>query len=185
MLSVFISVAVFMISCVRQKPADNGPTPVLSVPPNTSVPMPPLKAAAEMGWVLNDGQRATLEDYQGTVLVLDFYATWCAPCRKSIPRLIALHEKYAPRGVRIVGLNVGGADDRIKVTAFAKELSIQYPLGFPDQVLTEFFLSDDQTIPQTFIFGRDGQLLRRFIGYDESTEVELQRVISEAVKNKQ
>ena len=138
-----------------------------------------------MGWVLNDGQRATLADYQGNLLVLDFYATWCAPCRKSIPRLIALHEKYAPRGVRIVGLNVGGADDRIKVSAFAQELSIQYPLGFPDQALTDFFLSDDQTIPQTFIFGRDGQLLRRFIGYDESTEVELQRVISEAVTNKQ
>jgi len=184
MLSVFISVAGFLTSCTQQKPAAQGPTPVLSGPPNTTFPMPPLKSHSEMGWVLNDGKRATLADYQGSVLVLDFYATWCAPCRKSIPRLIALHENYAPRGLRIVGLNVGGADDRIKVSAFAKELNIQYPLGFPDQALTDLFLSDDQTIPQTFVFGREGQPLRRFIGYDESTEVGLQKVISEAVNSK-
>ena len=147
--------------------------------------MPPLTARSEMGWVLNDGKRATFADYQDKVLVLDFYATWCAPCRKSIPRLLALHESYGPRGVRIVGLNVGGPDDRIKVSDFAKELSIQYPLGFPDQTLTDLFLSDDQTIPQTFVFDRQGQLVKRLIGYQESTGAELERVIREAVSTKQ
>jgi cytochrome c biogenesis protein CcmG, thiol:disulfide interchange protein DsbE len=176
MLSVAMSFASFISSCT-QKPADNAATPVLSGPPNTTFPMPPLKAHSEMGWVLNDGKRATLADYEGNVLVLDFYATWCAPCRKSIPRLIALEENYGPRGVRIVGLNVGGPDDRIKVADFAKELSIPYPLGFPDQALTDLFLSDDQTIPQTFVFGRQGQLVKRFIGYQESTGAELEKVI--------
>jgi thiol-disulfide isomerase/thioredoxin len=184
MLTVVMSLMSYTSSCTHLKTADNGATPVLSGPPNTTFPMPPLEARSEMGWVLSDGKRATLADYQGNVLVLDFYATWCAPCRKSIPRLIALHENYGPRGVKIVGLNVGGADDRIKVSDFAQELSIRYPLGFPDQALTDLFLSDDQTIPQTFIFDRDGQLIRRFIGYDESTGVGLEKVISDAV-NKQ
>ena len=138
-----------------------------------------------MGWVLNDGSRAKLADFRGKVLVLDFYATWCEPCRQSIPRLIALQKDYGPKGLQIVGLNVGGPDDRIKVADFSRELGIQYPLGFPDKALTDLFLSDNQTIPQTFVFGREGQLLKRFIGYDMSTESELEKVISEAVSSKQ
>ncbi len=144
--------------------------------------MPPLNARADLGWVMNDGSRAKLADYQGKVLVLDFYATWCVPCRESIPRLIALQTNYRAQGLEIVGLNVGGPDDRIKVKSFARELGIQYPLGFPDKALTDFFLAGDQTIPQTFVLGREGQPVRRFIGYDKSTEVELEKAISEAVK---
>ena len=137
-----------------------------------------------MGWALADGHRSTLGDYEGKVLVLDFYATWCAPCRESIPHLSALQNKYGAEGLQIVGLNVGGPDDRIKVANFARELAIQYPLGFPDKALTDLFLSDDQTIPQTFVFGREGRLLKRFIGYQQSTGIELEKAISEAITSK-
>jgi hypothetical protein len=99
--------------------------------------------------------------------------------------LIALQKSYGPKSLQIVGLNVGGPDDRIKVADFARELSIQYPLGFPDKAVTDLFFSGDQTIPQTFVFGRDGELVKRFIGYEDSTEVELEKVISEAVNSKQ
>lgn len=187
-LAVIIALAVSMVSivaCIGRQSPDTGPTPVLSGQPNTTYPMPPLKADAAMGWALANGERAKLADYHGKVLVLDFYATWCAPCRESIPRLISLHRQFGPAGVEIVGLNVGGPDDRIKVAAFARELSIPYSLGFPDKALTDLFLSDDQTIPQTFVFGREGQLARRFIGYQESTGVELEKAITEAVHSKQ
>lgn len=139
--------------------------------------MPPLRVDSEMGWIMRDNQRARLADYRGRVLVLDFYATWCAPCRESIPRLRALQQQFGAKGLQVVGLNVGGPDDRIKVPDFAKELSIDYPLGFPDKALTDLFLSDDQTIPQTFVIGRQGQLVSRFIGYQQSTGVELEKVI--------
>ncbi|MCA1603183.1 MAG: hypothetical protein LC776_16625, partial [Acidobacteria bacterium] len=62
-------------ACTGEKAADNEPTPVLSRPPATAFPMPPLDARTKSGWVLNDGKRETLADYQGRVLVLDFYAT--------------------------------------------------------------------------------------------------------------
>jgi thiol-disulfide isomerase/thioredoxin len=143
--------------------------------------MPPLKARSDMGWVLNDGKRATLADYEGKLLVVDFYATWCQPCRESIPRLTGLQQNYGPRGLQVVGLNVGGPDDRIKVATFVKELSIQYPLGFPDQALTDLFLSDNQTIPQTFVFGRHGQLVKRFIGYQGAIGDELENVIQKEI----
>ena len=190
-LLTLAAVAILSISgsaCTSEKPTektDREATPVLSGPPGTTFPMPPLEARAELGWVLNDGKRATLADYRGKVLVLDFYATWCAPCRQSIPRLGALGQSYGLRGVQIVGLNVGGPDDRIKVADFAKELNIQYPLGFPDKALTDLFLSDNQTIPQTFVFTRDGRLVKRFIGYEEATGTELEKVIGETVNTRQ
>ncbi|MBC8031828.1 MAG: TlpA family protein disulfide reductase [Pyrinomonadaceae bacterium] len=180
-----LAVSVASIVACGPKSSDTDPTPVLSGPPNTTFPMPPLKADSEMGWALANGERAKLSDYRGKVLVLDFYATWCAPCRASIPQLIALQQQFGPAGLELIGLNVGGPDDRIKVAAFARELNIPYPLGFPDKALTDLFLSDDQTIPQTFVFGRDGQLAKRFIGYEASTGVELDKVITEAVNRKQ
>lgn len=186
MIRLLLAVALFMsiatsAACTNQKLSDSAPTPVLSGPPNTTFPMPPLKPDPEMGWSLPNGDRVRLSDYRNKILVLDFYATWCAPCRASIPRLKALQQKFGPAGLEIVGLNVGGPDDRVKVADFARELGIAYPLGFPDKSLTDLFLSDDQTIPQTFVFGRDGQMAKRFIGYQESTGVELEKVIESAV----
>ena len=182
---ITLAAAVIMASsinaCISTKHEDTGATPVLSGPPSTSFPMPPLKARSDMGWVLNDGQRATLADYNGKLLVVDFYATWCQPCRESIPRLIGLQQHYGPRGLQVVGLNVGGPDDRIKVPNFMRELNIQYPLGFPDQALTDLFLSDNQTIPQTFVFGRQGELIKRFIGYQGTIGDELEKVIQKEI----
>ena len=177
----------FLVStatCVGDKSKDASPIPVLSGPPNTTYPMPPLKVDSDMGWVRTDNQRAKLADFRGKVLVLDFYATWCAPCRESIPRLMLLEQRYGPAGLRVVGLNVGGPDDRIKVADFAKELGIQYSLGFPDKALTDLLLFDDQTIPQTFVFGREGQLVSRFIGYRDSTGTELEKVIETEVEKR-
>jgi thiol-disulfide isomerase/thioredoxin len=182
--SQLIVLAVFLFSsgACTTKPTGKEATPVLSNPPVTSLPMPPLYARGELGWVLNDGKRVTLAEYRGKVLALDFYATWCLPCRQSIPRLSSLRKNYGLEGLEVVGLNVGGPDDRIKVPDFAKELNIQYPLGFPDKALTDLFLSDNQTIPQTFIFTRGGRLVKRFIGYEEATGSELDKVITETVK---
>jgi hypothetical protein len=71
------------------------------------------------------------------------------------------------------------------VADFARELDIKYPLGFPDKALTDLFFSGDQTIPQTFVFGRGDQPVKRFIGYDGSTGTELVKAVREAVDSKQ
>lgn len=95
-----------------------------------------------------------------------------------------MQQQYGPEGLQVVGLNVGGPDDRVKVNEFAKELNIEYALGFPDKALTDVLLADDQTIPQTFIFARDGALAQRFIGYHPETAAQIQNAISEEL-NKQ
>jgi thiol-disulfide isomerase/thioredoxin len=149
--------------------------------------MPPFKgetSGADMGWTLLAGDRVKLAELHGRVLVLDFYATWCDPCRKSIPHLNELEKRIGKQDLQIVGLNVGGPDDRIKVAGFAKELEIRYPLGFPDKSLSDLFLSDNDSIPQTFVFDRSGQLVKRFIGYDDSMPDQLEQAIQSALTSR-
>ena len=134
-----------------------------------------------MGWTLENKQRAQLSDFKGKVVVLDFYATWCEPCRAETPHLVALQRQYAEKGLQVIGLNVGGDDDRAEVPAFAKEFAVQYPLGYPDDALVETYLGDNENIPQAFVFDRSGKLVKRFIGYNEERRQELERVVQAAL----
>jgi thiol-disulfide isomerase/thioredoxin len=147
--------------------------------------MPPLKrkSVSQLGWELSDGEHNILSDYKGKVLVLDFYATWCAPCRQSVPHLIELQRRYEKDGLKIVGLNVGGPDDQERVSDFARELGIQYTLALPDDALISLLLSDSNSIPQTFIFDRNGELMKRFIGYGPASENEIGQVVESALKS--
>jgi len=146
--------------------------------------MPPTNATSlvNMGWELSDGKHSVFSEYKGKVLILDFYATWCTPCRDSIPHLINLQRKYEEQGLQVVGLNVGGPGDEQKVPAFAKEFGIQYPLAKPDEDLVSFLLSDSDAIPQTFVFDRAGHLVERFIGFGPETGGHLDSAIESGLR---
>jgi thiol-disulfide isomerase/thioredoxin len=129
------------------------------------------------GWDLPEAKRASIADYKGKVLLLDFYATWCQPCRVETPHLVALHQKYEAQGLQIVGLNVGGADDYAEVPAYKQEFGIQYPLGIPDDELVDQLLGMNQNIPQTFVIDRQGQLVKHFVGFNDARGPDFERVI--------
>jgi thiol-disulfide isomerase/thioredoxin len=142
------------------------------------------KPAGPLGWTLGNNQRAQLSDYKGKVVVLDFYATWCEPCRAETPGLVQLHQQYAAQGLQIIGLNVGGANDREQVPVYAKEFGIQYPLAFPDADFADSYLGDNQNIPQAFVFDRDGNMVKRFVGYSETSGQELERLVQSTLAQK-
>ena len=157
-------------------------TPTGAQPPRTMFPMPPVSGSGSatanaQSFTLLDSRRARVSDYQGQVVVLDFYATWCGPCRIATPHLVELHRRYAAQGLRIIGLNVGGSEDRYKVPDYVREFRIPYTLGYPDPAMSELYLSDDDRIPQAFVFDRKGRLVKRFISYDDTMPAELERII--------
>jgi thiol-disulfide isomerase/thioredoxin len=154
-----------------------------SAPPNTSLPMPPLNGGSlnNLGWTGDGGKHNVFSDFRGKVLVLDFYATWCAPCRRSIPHLIKLQDKFKDQGLQVIGLNVGGPDDVKEVPAFAQQFGIQYPLAVPDDELINFLLADSDAIPQTFIFDRQGQLAERLIGYGPNAAERIDNAVDAAL----
>jgi thiol-disulfide isomerase/thioredoxin len=149
-------------------------------------PMPGASSSAAAAtnaqtFTLLDSRRARVSDYIGQVVVIDFYATWCGPCRVETPHLVELHRRYSRQGLRIIGLNVGGAEDRDKVPAYVEEFRIPYTLGYPDPAMSNLYLSDDDRIPQAFVFDRKGRLVKRFISYDDTMPAELDRIIQTAL----
>lgn len=134
-------------------------------------------------WTTDQNQRVTLSDYKGKVVVLDFYATWCEPCRDETPHLVRLQNEYGQKGLQVIGLNVGGDEDRGKIPGYAKEFNVSYPLGFPDDDLVNKYLSDVQDIPQSFVFDRNGQLVKRFVGYGPKSGNALDTIVKTTVES--
>src|SRR4026207_855984 len=154
-LCLLVAATLLSLAACTNNETTNTTTPVISAPPTgTSLPMPPMGNASivNMGWEQGDGKRFVFSEYKGKVLILDFYATWCAPCRDSVPHLIGLQKKFEDQGLKVVGLNVGGPGDEQEVPGFAKEFGIQYTLAKPDDDLVSFLMSDSDAIPQTFVF---------------------------------
>jgi len=182
-ISALLVVGALLLPACNSDHTTNTNALVVSAPPRTSVPMPPLngKSLTDLGWNLGNGTRSTVLQLRGKVLILDFYATWCVPCRESVPHLIALQRRYE-KDLTVVGLNVGGPEDLASVPDFANEFKIQYALAVPDEELVSFLLADSDAIPQTFIFDRKGQLIERFVGFGETTGGEIDRVIEKAVQ---
>src|SRR5205814_10337877 len=85
------------------------------------------------------------------------------------------------KGVQFIELNVGSDDDSAQVADFAKEFGIEYPLAYPDDDLVDQLLSDNQNIPQSFVYDRNGKLIKRFIGFESSGAAQIERVIQQAL----
>jgi len=184
-INKILFLGLLMAACNGKDSVNSNKTPVISNPPTgTTYPMPPTRTAslANMGWQTSEGKHSVFSEYKGKVLILDFYATWCVPCRDSVPHLIGLQKKYEGQGLQVIGLNVGGPGDEQEVPAFAKEFGIQYPLAKPDDDLVSFLLSDSDAIPQTFVFDRQGQLVQRFVGYGSDTGIYLDGAVETALK---
>jgi len=185
LLSYVLVCGLMLLSACNSNDPNTNRTPVISNPPTgTTYPMPPTRTAslAKMGWELSDGKRAVFSEYKGKVLILDFYATWCVPCRDSIPHLVGLQKKYDDQGVQVIGLNVGGPEDEELVPAFAKQFGIQYPLARPDDDLVSLLFAGQDAIPQTFVFDRQGQLVQRFVGFGSDTGIYLDSAVETALK---
>ncbi|HKX28171.1 MAG TPA: TlpA disulfide reductase family protein [Blastocatellia bacterium] len=107
---------------------------------------------------------------QGRPVVIDFWATWCGPCRQEIPHLIELAGRYRKEGLIVVGLTVENPQtDRDLVKDFSNQLKINYPIAFASRDLYGFLTGNAERvrIPQTYVFGADGQILKRLIGYND------------------
>jgi thiol-disulfide isomerase/thioredoxin len=180
-----------------------GETPQSETPsgnklPRTALPMPPVASGrttsarfsptdqarlVAASWTDAEGRSERPSDYAGRVLVLDFWATYCPPCREQTPHLIDLQKRYGPQGLQVVAINVGGEEDRPKIEGFAKEFKITYPIGFPDEQMSQLYFADNSAIPQTYIFDRRGRLVQRFIGYDSTMPAEVERIVKDALAN--
>ena len=109
-----------------------------------------------------DGGSVSLADHRGHTVVLNFWATWCAPCRLEAPALESASEDYRGRGVRFIGINY--RDDAAAARAYEGEFGITYPSAY-DPGGTLAFDYELIGLPTTFVIGPDGRIEYRFVGY--------------------
>jgi len=138
----------------------------------------PLKGrpAPAIKVVTTSGQKVTLANYRGYVLVLEFFATWCEGCRDSLPHLISLNKTFGTQGLQILGLNPGvGGDDLKKVRKFIREEHINYPVAFvEDDMLIDYAV---QPIPAIFIIDKKGVLVEKYVGFNSVIQESMEKTI--------
>jgi cytochrome c biogenesis protein CcmG, thiol:disulfide interchange protein DsbE len=139
------------------------------------------KPVPEMNWVTFEGTVQKVRDFHGKVLVLDFWATYCVPCKEAIPHFLELQARY-PNDIRVIGLHVGGAEDRPKVPAFVEELKIDYPLAVPEDELTRYVFGDETAIPQTAVFDREGKFVSKIVGFNDEIRKEIDDLIEKTIR---
>jgi len=119
-----------------------------------------------------DGERVSLNQYKGKVVLLNFWGTWCGPCRKEIPDFVKLSDKYKKQGLEIVGITLTSGSPE-KINTFAGNWGINYALltdieGNETQMVTALYgkATGKQItgIPTTFLIDRDGYIRQKYVG---------------------
>ena len=123
------------------------------------------------------GKPLKLSDYQGKVVVLDFWATWCGPCRIEIPGFVELQKRYAAQGFSMIGISMDESPE--PVVEFYKELQMNYPVAIGNDRLGELY-GVMQGYPTTFLIGRDGRIYAKHVGaYDPGVfETEIKELLA-------
>lgn len=126
------------------------------------------------------GQQVSLDNYHGRVLVLDFFATWCQPCRMSIPHLVEMNRKYGPQGLQVLGLSADEDGERA-VRAFAEKNRITYPVALAGETtLVDYGV---RRIPVMFVIDKKGRVAEIFRGFTDevgrSTEQLIKKLLAE------
>lgn len=126
-------------------------------------------------WPFQDlvGGEKRLSAWRGKVLVVNFWATWCEPCREEIPTLVRTQSKYAVNGLQMVGISIDSAS---KVQEFSKEYKVQYPLliaGIDVIEITRNLGNKAAGLPYTVVLSRDGAIQARHLGGISESQLEL------------
>lgn len=131
--------------------------PVAYIPPTFPRPAPAF-TLTDLG-----GNALSKESLAGRVVLLDFWATWCAPCRKSMPELQAIHEKYAGRGVSIVGVSIDeGGDSKVKKFLASKKFT--YPIAVDSDADPVWDAYRVKAIPAAFLIDQQGRIVAQWTG---------------------
>lgn len=117
-----------------------------------------------------DGKQVKLSDLRGKAVLLNFWATWCGPCRVEIPWFMELEKQYGPKGFVIVGVSMDD-DPKKDVPKFAEEMKIDYPILVGNETVADQY-GGVEGLPVTFFIDRDGKIVKKALGLTSHSEIE-------------
>lgn len=151
---------------------------VCARPLSPAIPQEKAIALGEIGsslpeFALKDlrGKAISSAELRGKVVLIDFWATWCQPCKKEMPSYQKLLDKYAARGFAVIGFKFDTMMDTEEPLSFAKKIGVRYPLAVATDDLKQKF-GGFQGLPTTMIFDRQGILRTKIIGFEYTDVVE-------------
>jgi len=140
---------------------------VLALVITATAPPPVPSAPAEQASVFSvrglDGKAIKLSEFKGQPVVLDFWATWCAPCRAAMPDLDHMQARYQPQGLVVIGLSVDDGSATI-VRRFVDRVGIKFRVAMADEGVLDDY-GPIRSIPTTIFINRKGEIVRRVTGY--------------------
>lgn len=117
-----------------------------------------------------NGRNVNLADYKGKVIILDFWATWCPPCRDEIPDFIALQNEYGKKGLQVIGISVDREGVKV-VKPFYEKMGMNYPVLLTDGKV-ETAYGGIRAIPTTFIIDKKGSIAKKYVGFQPKSVFE-------------
>lgn len=156
-------VLIFFVVNNSESEPENGPYPPNYVPASSN--MGELKPAPDFKLPTHDGKELKLSDYKGKIVILDFWATWCPPCRRGIPDLISIKEQYKNKGVEIIGISIDEftRNTKSEVVPFIKEYGINYPVVYGTMDIARAY-GGVSSIPTSFVIDQKGQIYQMHVG---------------------
>ncbi len=139
--------------------------------------------APDFSWQTQNGKIVHLTDLKGKVVLLDFWATWCGPCRETIPHVEALYKKYKDKGVVVIGVNLDKASGRAAVSQFIKNNGMTY-LVISDANGSTASKYGATSIPRFFFIDKQGNIAKMIVGYDPSMEEKFSKEIDSLILEK-
>jgi peroxiredoxin len=118
-----------------------------------------------------DGKRVSLADYKGKAVLINFWATWCAPCKIEMPWFIDLQKQYGPQGFTILGISEDDVKDHPEVAKFKEKIGVNYPILLGDDAVGKAYGGLD-FLPTSYYVGRDGKIVEETAGLASKDVIE-------------
>jgi thiol-disulfide isomerase/thioredoxin len=125
-----------------------------------------------------DGKTVRLADFRGKAVLLNFWATWCSPCKIEMPWFVELQKQYGPDGLQVVGVAMDDASPK-EIADFAKEMGVNYPVLIGQESVGDAY-GGVQFLPENFYIDRNGKVLDRAFGLKGRSEIEdeIKRIVA-------
>ena len=174
-----------LITCAiasAQQPSDASSTANPSAPnsaaASSSAPAANSEKSSSFTLPKFGGGQLHLADYKGKPVVLNFWATWCTPCRTETPWFVELYKKYKGEGLEVVGISMDEPDNP-RVPKFIANAGIDYPIAFGNDDVADAF-GANMSLPVTVIIGRDGHIAKTIHGIEskDALDKEIQKILA-------
>jgi thiol-disulfide isomerase/thioredoxin len=135
--------------------------------------LPNLRGKKAPGFTLRnlEGKKVSLADYKGKAVLINFWATWCPPCKLEMPWIVELRKQYAAQGFEVLGIDEDDAKDKGAVLKFVAKTGVNYPVLMGDDAVSKAY-GGVEFLPTSYYMGRDGKIVEETAGLASRDEIE-------------